>query len=153
MGNAGLPQVEITVAVDSVVGITGNPELEANFPSDSSMCIYMEANGEEIKSIKAFVSLGVPAEVTPEEVLSSPNAEDFSEFIPEMIEKGYALAVYTGLTPGTTYDIFLGFTTIYGEVKYFRTAYTPAAAEATAMRLNCSKKSGFNFAMANLSLN
>jgi hypothetical protein len=47
-----------------------------------------------------------------------------------MIENGYALAVYTGLTPGTTYDVFLGFTTIYGETKYFRTAYTPAAAAA-----------------------
>ena len=70
-----------------------------------------------------------------------------------MIENGYALAVYTGLTPGTTYDIFLGFTTIDGETKYFRTAYTPAAAaEATAMRLNCGKKSGFNFTKANLSL-
>jgi hypothetical protein len=154
LGNTGLPQVEITVAVDSVVGITGNPDYEANFPSDSSMCIYMEANGEELKSIRGFVGTGVPAEVTPQEALAAQGAEDFSDFIPDMIENGYALAVYTGLTPGTTYDIFLGFTTIYGETKYFRTAYTPAAAaEATAMRLNCSKKSGFNFAMANLSLN
>jgi hypothetical protein len=154
LGNAELPEVEISIAVDSVVGITGNPDLEASYPSDSTMCIYMEANGEEIKSIKAFVSTGVPADVTPEQALAAQGAEDFSDFIPDMIENGYALAVYTGLTPGTTYDIFLSFTTIYGEVKYFRTAYTPAAAaEATAMRLNCSKKSGFNFAMANLSLN
>jgi hypothetical protein len=155
LGNAELPQVEVKVAVDSVVGITGNPDLEANYPSDSTMCIYMEANGEEIKSIKAFVSVGVPAEVTPEEALAQPNAEDFSDFIPDMIENGYALAVYTGLTAGTTYDIFLGFTTIYGETKYFRTAYTPAAAaapETSAMRLNCGKKSDLNFAKANLSL-
>ena len=153
LGNAELPQVEITVAVDSVVGITGNPDYEASFPSDSSMCIYMEANGNELKSIRGFVSAGVPAEVTPEEALAAQGAEDFSDFIPDMIENGYALAVYTGLTPGTTYDIFLGFTTIYGETKYFRTAYTPAAAaEATAMRLNCGKKSGFNFTKANLSL-
>jgi hypothetical protein len=72
-----------------------------------------------------------------------------------MIENGYALAVYTGLTAGTTYDIFLGFTTIYGETKYFRTDYTPAAAaapETSAMRLNCGKKSDLNFAKANLSL-
>jgi hypothetical protein len=130
LGNAELPEVEISIAVDSVVGITGNAEYEANYPSDSTMCIYMEANGDEIKSIMAYVGTGVPAEVTPEEALSSPYAEDFSGFIPEMIENGYALAVYTGLTPGTTYDVFLGFTTIYGETKYFRTAYTPAAAAA-----------------------
>lgn len=155
LGNAELPQVEITVAVDSVVGITGNPDYEANFPSDSSMCIYMEANGNEIKAIKAFVSAGVPAEVTPEEALAHPNAEDYSDFIADLIADGYALAVYTGLTPGTTYDVFLGFTTIYGETKYFRTAYTPAAAaapEASAMRLNCGKKSDLNFTMANLTL-
>ena len=154
LGNTELPQVEIKVAVDSVVGITGNPAYEANYPSDSSMCIYMEANGNEIKSIKALVSTGVPAEVTPEEALASSNAEDFSDFIPDMIENGYALAVYTGLTPGTTYDVFLGFTTIYGETKYFRAAYTPAAAapEASAMRLNCGKKSDRNFTMANLTL-
>ena len=155
LGNAELPQVEITVAVDSVVGITGNPDYEASFPSDSSMCIYMEANGNEIKSIKAFVSAGVPAEVTPEEALAHPNAEDYSDFIPDMIENGYALAVYTGLTPGTTYDVFLGFTTIYGETKYFRTAYTPTAAaapETSAMRLSCGKKSDLNFAQATLSL-
>jgi hypothetical protein len=54
-----------------------------------------------------------------------------------MAENGYALAVYKGLTPGTTYDVFLAFTTIYGETKYFREQYTPgAAAEQTGMRLS-----------------
>lgn len=152
MGGGELPEVDIYVAVDSVVGITGNPDYEANYPSDSSMCIYMEANGNELKSIKALVSTGVPAEVTPEEVFASSDAEDFSDFISEMIENGYALAVYTGLTPGTTYNVFLAFTTIYGETKYYRTDYTPGAAapETSAMRLNCGKKSTVNFAMANI---
>lgn len=155
MGGGELPEVDIYVAVDSVVGITGNPDYETNYPSDSSMCIYMEANGNELKSIKALVSTGVPAEVTPEEVFASSDAEDFSDFISEMIENGYALAVYTGLTPGTTYNVFLAFTTIYGETKYYRTDYTPGAAaapETSAMRLNCGKKSTVNFAMANLTL-
>ena len=72
-----------------------------------------------------------------------------------MVEKGYALAVYTGLTPGTTYDVFLGFSTIYGETKYFRTAYTPAAnaaPETSAMSLNYGVKSDFNFTKANITL-
>jgi hypothetical protein len=135
MGGGELPQVDITVAVGSVVGITGNPDYETNFPSDSTMCIYMEANAEEISSILGFVAADVPAEVTPEEVFAQ-YGEDFSDFIPEMAENGYALAVYKGLTPGTTYDVFLAFTTIYGETKYFREQYTPgAAAEQTGMRL------------------
>ena len=125
--------VEITVAVDSVVGITGNPDYEASYPSDSSMCIYMEANGNEIKSIMVFVATGVPAEVTPEEALTLSGAGDISFFIPEMIEYGYALAVFTDLTPGTTYDIFLGFTTIYGETKYFHKQHTTAAAAELTM--------------------
>ena len=136
MGGGELPQVDITVAIDSVVGITGNPAYEESYPSDSTMCIYMEANAEELTAIKGFVGTGVPAEVTPEEVFAQ-GGEDFSDFIAEMAENGYALAVYTGLTPGTTYNVFLGFTTIYGETKYFREQYTPgAAAEQTGMRLS-----------------
>jgi hypothetical protein len=136
MGGGELPEVEITVAVGSVVGITGNPDYETNFPSDSTMCIYMEANAEEISSILGYVGTGVPTEVTPEEVFAQ-TGEDFSDFIPEMAENGYALAVYKNLTPGTTYDVFLAFTTIYGETKYFREQYTPgAAAEQTGMRLS-----------------
>ena len=136
MGGGELPEVDITVAIDSVVGITGNPDYEANYPSDSTMCIYMEANAEELTAIKGFVGTGVPAEVTPEEVFAQ-GGEDFSDFIAEMAENGYALAVYKGLTPGTTYDVFLAFTTIYGETKYFREQYTPgAAAEQTGMRLS-----------------
>ena len=120
--------VEITVAVDSVVGITGNPEHEASYPSDSTMCIYIEANGYEIKSIMACYAAGVPAELTPEEALAHSGA-DISSFIPDLIEYGYALLVVPDLTPGTTYDIFLGFTTIYGETKYFHKHHTTAAAE------------------------
>lgn len=136
MGGGELPQVDITVAIGSVVEITGNPEYEANYPSDSTMCIYMEANAEELTAIKGYVGTGVPAEVTPEEVFAQ-GGEDFNDFIAEMAENGYALAVYKGLTPGTTYDVFLAFTTIYGETKYFREQYTPgAAAEQTGMRLS-----------------
>jgi hypothetical protein len=154
IGGGELPEVEITVAVDSVVGITGNPEYEANYPSDSSMCIYMKANAAEISSILAYVGTGVPAEVTPEEVFAQVG-EDLSDFIADMAENGYALAVYTGLTPGTTYNVFLAFTTIYGETKYFRTDYTPGAAaapEASAMSLNYGLKSDFNFTKANITL-
>jgi hypothetical protein len=154
IGGGELPEVEITVAVDSVVGITGNPEYEANYPSDSSMCIYMKANAAEISSILAYVGTGVPAEVTPEEVFAQVG-EDLSDFIADMAENGYALAVYTGLTPGTTYNVFLAFTTIYGETKYFRTDYTTGAAaapEASAMSLNYGLKSDFNFTKANITL-
>lgn len=136
MSGGELPEVEITVAIGSVVGITGNPDYETNFPSDSTMCIYMKANAEEISSILGYVGTGVPAEVTPEEVFAQ-GGEDFSDFIADMAKDGYALAVYKGLTPGTTYDVFLAFTTIYGETKYFREQYTPgAAAEQTGMRLS-----------------
>jgi hypothetical protein len=136
MGGGELPEVEITVAIGSVVGITGNPDYETNYPSDSTMCIYMKANAEEISSILGYVGTGVPAEVTPEEVFAQ-GGEDFSDFIADMAKDGYALAVYKGLTPGTTYDVFLAFTTIYGETKYFREQYTPgAAAEQTGMRLS-----------------
>ena len=152
MGGGELPEVEITVAVDSVVGITGNPEYEASYPSDSTMCIYMAANAEELTAIMGYVGVDVPAEVTPEEVFAQ-GGEDFSDFIADMAENGYALAVYKGLTPGTTYDVFLAFTTIYGETKYFHEQYTPgAAAEQTGMRLGAKapKAAVLNVAPASL---
>lgn len=126
LGSSEIPEVEIQIAVDSVVGITGNPAYEANYPSASSMCIYMAADGTQLKSIVGYVGQGVPADVANEEVLA--NGEDFTSFIPDMVQYGYALAVYTGLTEGATYDVVLGFETIYGEFKTYRTTYTPKAA-------------------------
>lgn len=129
LGGNEVPEVEIGIAVDSIVGITGNPAYEANYPSATSMCIFMQADGTQLLSIAAYVGIDVPTEVSNEEVLASPNAEDFTGFIEDLIADGYALAVYTGLTEGQSYDIILGFKTIYGEHKTFRTAYTPKAAE------------------------
>ena len=125
--SAERPEVEIEISIGSVVDITGNPEYEAAYPSATTMCIFMKADGTQIASISGFVGAGVPADITNEEVLAQAG-QDFSSFIPEMIEYGYALALYTGLTEGTTYDVVLGFETIYGELKTYRTTYTPTAA-------------------------
>ncbi len=122
--------VDIKVTIGSVVGITGNPDYEKDYPSDSTMCIYIEANGNELKAIKLYISTNMPADTNPEDVLALKGAWDKSEqYIPDMIEYGYALSVVTGLTPGTTYDIFFGFTTIYGKTQYYRTQYTPGSAK------------------------
>ena len=127
------PEVDIQVAVGSVADITGNPAYEENFPSASTMCIYMQADGTQIKSITAFVGTDIPSEMTNEEVLAQAG-QDFSSFIPDMVEYGYALAVYHNLTEGTTYDIVLGFETIYGELKTYRMQYTPITTRHTAER-------------------
>ena len=122
--------VEIDVIIDSVVGITGNPNYEKDYPSDSTMCIYIKANGNELESIKFFVSTKISAEVTPEEALAQPGTMDLSDqHIPNMVQYGYTLINCTGLTPGTTYNVFLGFTTIYGKTQYYRSQYTPGAAK------------------------
>ena len=103
---------------------------EKDYPSDSTMCIYIVANGNELKSIKLYISTNMPADTNPEDVLALKDAWDMSEkYIPDMIESGYTLSVVTGLTPGTTYDIFFGFTTIYGKTQYYRLQYTPGAAK------------------------
>ena len=122
--------VDIIVTVGSVVDITGKPDYEKDYPSDSTMCIYIVANGNELKSIKLYISTNMPADTNPEDVLALKDAWDMSEkYIPDMIESGYTLSVITGLTPGTTYDIFLGFTTIYGKTQYYRIQYTPESAK------------------------
>lgn len=126
LGASEIPEVEVQVAVGSVVEITGNPAYEANFPSSTSMCIYMEADGTQIKDIVGFVGTEVPADVPVEDMLAE--GESYAEFIPDLVSDGYALAVYQNLKPETTYDIAIGFTTIYGELKTYRTQYTTSAA-------------------------
>ena len=122
--------VDIKVTIGSVVDITGNPDYEKDYPSDSTMCIYIEANGDELESIKFFVSTKISAEVTPEEALAQPGTMDLSDqHIPNMVQYGYTLINCTGLTPGATYNVFLGFTTIYGKTQYYRSQYTPGAAK------------------------
>jgi hypothetical protein len=139
IGGNEIPEVDIEIRVGSVVEITGNPEYEANFPSNSSMCIYMGADASELKAIAGFVGSGIPEGMTNEEVLAQAG-EDFSSFIPEMAENGYALAVYKNLTEGKTYDVVLGFETIYGKVQTYRTTYTPTAAATPSRRLNVESR-------------
>lgn len=142
LGANEIPEVDIEIRVGSVVDITGNPAYETNYPSNSSMCIYMGADASELTAITGFVGGGIPEGMTNEEVLAQAG-DDFSSFLPDMAESGYALAVYTGLTEGQTYDVVLGFTTIYGKVQTYRTTYTPAAAAATpARRLNVEPRVG-----------
>ena len=138
LGANEIPEVDIEIRVGSVVEITGNPEYEASYPSNSSMCIYMAADASELTAITGFVGAGIPEGMTNEEVLAEAGDDGFSDFLPDMAKKGYALAVYKNLTEGTTYDVVLGFETIYGKVQTYRTTYTPAAAaaEQTGMRLS-----------------
>ncbi|MBO5832868.1 MAG: hypothetical protein J6Q95_06210 [Alistipes sp.] len=138
LGGAELPEVEINVEVGSVVDITGDPAYEAQYPSDSCMAILIEADAAEITAITGFVGSDVPTDMTSEEVLAQAG-RDFSSYIEKIAANGYTIAVFSGLTPGTVYDVILGFDTIYGETKYFRTQYTPGAnstPEQTGLRLN-----------------
>jgi hypothetical protein len=137
IGGNEIPEVDIEIRVGSVVDFTGNPEHETKFPSNSSMCIYMGADASELQAITGFVGGGIPEGMTNEEVLAQAGS-DLSDFLPDMATEGYALAIYTGLTEGKTYDVILGFETIYGKVQTYRTTYTPAAAaaEQTGMRLS-----------------
>ena len=93
------------------------------------MCIYIKANGNEFKAIKLYISTNMPTDTNPEDILALKGKDMSEQYIPDMIKYGYALYVVTGLTPGTTYDIFFGFTTIYGKTQYYRTQYTPVSAK------------------------
>lgn len=132
LGASEIPEVEVRVAVGSVAEITGNPAHEANYPSSTSFCIYMEADGTQIKQIAGFVDLAseIPAGITDEELLAKGEVYP-ADFIADLVAQGYTLAVYgNGITPETTYEIAVGFTTIYGELKTYRTQYTTPAAPA-----------------------
>jgi hypothetical protein len=118
------PEVDIDVKVGSVAEITGDYVWEESYPSSTSLCIYMGADGNLIKDIVGFVGTQVSADASIEDMLNY--GDSYAGFIPDLVVNGYALAVYQGLKPGTTYDIALGFTTIFDELKTFRLQYTTA---------------------------
>lgn len=132
MSGGDMPTAEIKYVIGSVADLTGEAGYEANYPASTVMAIGIIADAAELTGIQYFVSSEeIPAEVTAEELLA--NGEDASDFIADIAEQGSAILVFSGMTPGTTYTIALGFDTIYGR-QTFRDSYTtPGAAAAASM--------------------
>jgi hypothetical protein len=117
-----IPEFKALVDVDSIYNFTQNPAHEEAYPTTSSFGIYLGSEmGDAIKSITYFV--GNALDEKTEDSVYIANGYDASAFIPEIIEKGYALMVFKNQKAGTEVGILISFDTVYG-VKTFRTNYT-----------------------------
>ena len=118
-----IPEFEAEVVVDSIYNITGNAANEEAFPTTSSFGIYMGTEmGDAIKSITYFVGEGALDEKIDDSVYIT-NGKDASAFIPDIIEKGYAIMVFQNMQAGMECGVLISFDTVFG-VKTIRTTYT-----------------------------
>lgn len=118
-----MPEFVAEVIVDSIYNITGNPAIEESYPTTSSFGIYLGSEmGDAIKSITYFVGKGALDEKIDDSVYIA-NGKDASAFIPDIIEKGYAIMAFQNMQAGMECGVLISFDTVYG-VKTFRTTYT-----------------------------
>lgn len=118
-----MPEFVAEVIVDSIYNITGNPAIEESYPTTSSFGIYLGCEmGDAIKSITYFVGKGALDEKIDDSVYIT-NGKDASAFIPDIIEKGYAIMAFQNMQAGMECGVLISFDTVYG-VKTFRTTYT-----------------------------
>ena len=118
-----MPEFTAEVSVNSIANITGNPATEETYPTTSSFGVYLGSEmGDAIKSITYFVGEGALDEKT-EDIVYITNGNDASAFIPQIIERNYAIMAFTDMKAGVEYGILISFDTVYG-VKTFRATYT-----------------------------
>lgn len=118
-GIGEVPQVEVEVRFGSMLELTG--EENAEYSSDYWAGIGIVANGDDIKSIKAFVNtLGsVENSGMAYEDIVARYGEDFSADIEELKANGSAIVGPFNLPLETEGIALVSIETIYGETKFF----------------------------------
>lgn len=122
-GVGEVPQVEVEVRFGSMLELTG--EEDAEHPSDFWAGIGIVANGDDIKSIKAFVGTLASVEnfieqngVSYEYILAG-YGQDFSSDIDELKANGSAIVGPFNVPLETEVIALVSIETIYGETKFF----------------------------------
>lgn len=128
-GGAETPDPEFAVEIGSVAGITGNPDYEANYPSDQYFAIYIGGNATDMKSVKMLVANTSAVEesgLSTEELVAEYGDDASSEVIGTMAESGYYLVVYQGQA-GAAISVLVSIETIYGTTKSYRADHVVGA--------------------------
>ena len=117
-GVGEIPQVEVEVRFGSMLELTGE---EGEFSSDYWAGIAVVANGDDIKSIKAFVNTlaSVEASGMSYEAILAGYGQDFSADIEELKANGAAIVGPFNVPLETEVIALVAVETIYGETKIF----------------------------------
>lgn len=119
-GTGEVPVAEVSVRFGSMLELTGEEHEE--FSSDYWAGIGIEANGSEVKSIKAFVStlLSVEGSGLSYETILANYGNDFSSEIQELKDnEGSAIVGPFNVPIDTEVIALVAVETIYGETKFF----------------------------------
>lgn len=114
-GVGEVPTVDVEVRFGSILELTG--EENAEFPSDYWAGIAVIANGDDIKSIKAFVSTLISVENSgmSYESIVAGYAKDYSADIEELKANGTAIVGPFNVPSATEVIALVAIETIYGQ--------------------------------------
>ena len=123
-GVGEVPQVDVEVRFGSMYELTG--EESEQYSSDYWVGIGIVANGDDVKSIKAFVNTLATVENSgmSYEAIVAGYGQDFSADIAELKANGSAIVGPFNLPLETEAIALVAVETIYGEVKFFSATCT-----------------------------
>lgn len=123
-GVGEVPQVDVEVRFGSMLELTG--EESEQYSSDYWVGIGIVANGDDVKSIKAFVNTLATVENSgmSYEAIVAGYGQDFSADIAELKANGSAIVGPFNLPLETEAIALVAVETIYGEVKFFSATCT-----------------------------
>lgn len=117
-----VPEGEFVVAFDSVAGITGNPEYEAQFPSEYAAALLIEGDANEIMSITAWLGDSSSLEgttLTYEQIVANYGT-DFTSFISKIADNGYVILGPYDFMSGSSATALVSIKTVYGKNQIYR---------------------------------
>lgn len=135
LGDAELPEVEVTIELGSVAEMTGNPAHEEKYPSSTVMAVYIGTEDySQLTGLRYFVrdaaevhAAIASGEDTIESIVESAG-EDGGDWIETFA--GGSIVLFNKMTPGAEYCAIFAIDTIYGQTQYYEVDYTmPTAGE------------------------
>lgn len=128
VGAGEKPEAEIKVSMGEVADYTDMLKPEnvdatlAKYPADYYAFLYVEANPDEIKAVRAWIgdAATVDGSGLDFELIVDEYGSDFTKVREYLVDSGNALLGPYNFMSGQAVVALLAFDTIYGDTKYFR---------------------------------
>ena len=119
-GNEEKPQAEISYYFRSIADLTGNAEMENDYPAAYFIGLGIKANGDELRSIKAWVGDAALVEGLEDAYVIEIAGDDFTKYIDNIKANGSVILGPFNLRCGTKAVAIVEIVTLYGDIVYKR---------------------------------
>ena len=119
-GNEEKPQAEISYYFRSIADLTGNAEMENDYPAAYFIGLGIKANGDELRSIKAWVGDAALVEGLEDAYVIEIAGDDFTKYIDNIKANGSVILGPFNLRCGSKAVAIVEIVTLYGDVVYKR---------------------------------